>query len=118
MAALTHAQLVARIQAGDTLNLMGVPPGSGMRMGIDRNEDGVLDGDVPQPKLEIEMVNGAAAIHWPLSAAGFTPETSDGLASNSWTGATNPVEISGGDNYITNPISGSARFYRLRFPAP
>jgi hypothetical protein len=28
---------------------MGVPPGSGVRMGIDRNVDGVLDGDVGPP---------------------------------------------------------------------
>jgi YVTN family beta-propeller protein len=37
--------LRARIAAGDTLSLMGVPPGSGVRMGIDRDLDGLLDGD-------------------------------------------------------------------------
>ncbi len=41
----TRAQLVTFIQAKDTLTLMGVPPGSGVRMGIDRNQDGILDGD-------------------------------------------------------------------------
>ena len=41
----TQGQLVAKISAGDTLSVMGVPFGSGVRMGIDRNLDGILDGD-------------------------------------------------------------------------
>jgi len=41
----THAQLVSFILAGDTLSPMGVPYGTGLRMGIDRNANGVLDGD-------------------------------------------------------------------------
>jgi YVTN family beta-propeller protein len=41
----TQAQLIADITAGDTLSVMGVPVGSGVRMGIDRNLDGILDGD-------------------------------------------------------------------------
>ncbi len=41
----THAQLVSFISGGDTLSPMGVPPGSGFRMGIDRNMNGVLDGN-------------------------------------------------------------------------
>jgi len=41
----TQAQLIGFIQAGDTLSVMGVPPGSGVRFGIDRNHDGIKDGD-------------------------------------------------------------------------
>jgi YVTN family beta-propeller protein len=41
----TQAQLIQFIQAGDTLSIMGVPPGSGVRFGIDRNRDGIKDGD-------------------------------------------------------------------------
>jgi YVTN family beta-propeller protein len=43
----TQAQLMLMAQKGDTLSIMGVPPGSGRRMGIDRNLDGILDGDAP-----------------------------------------------------------------------
>jgi DNA-binding beta-propeller fold protein YncE len=49
LAALTQAQLNTMIHNGDTLTIMGVPPGSGLRMGIDRDLDGVLDGDAPPP---------------------------------------------------------------------
>lgn len=41
----TQAQLQGFIVAGDTLSVMGVPLGSGVRMGIDRDLNGVLDGD-------------------------------------------------------------------------
>jgi YVTN family beta-propeller protein len=41
----TVIQLGGLIQKGDVMTFMGVPPGSGRRMGIDRNLDGVLDGD-------------------------------------------------------------------------
>jgi DNA-binding beta-propeller fold protein YncE/cytochrome c553 len=45
----TRQQLAAKLTGDDVLTLMGVPPGSGVRMGIDRNVDGVLDGDVGPP---------------------------------------------------------------------
>jgi YVTN family beta-propeller protein len=41
----TQTQLATFVQNGDVLTIMGVPSGSGVRMGIDRNLDGVLNGD-------------------------------------------------------------------------
>jgi len=41
----TQAQLTTYIQNGDTLTIMGVPPGSGVRMALDQHLDGVLNGD-------------------------------------------------------------------------
>jgi len=41
----TQAQLTTFIQNGDTLTLMGVPPGSGLRLGLDSNLDGLKNGD-------------------------------------------------------------------------
>jgi hypothetical protein len=41
----SQAELQAKIAAGDILSITGVPPGSGVRMGIDRDLDGRLDGD-------------------------------------------------------------------------
>jgi YVTN family beta-propeller protein len=41
----TQAQLIGFIQAGDTLSVMGVPPGSGVRFGLDRNRNGIKNGD-------------------------------------------------------------------------
>jgi hypothetical protein len=38
-------ELLAVVAAGDTLSIMGTPPGTGRRMALDRDLDGVLDGD-------------------------------------------------------------------------
>ena len=42
---LTRDQLVLLVILGDTLSVMGVPPGAGPRMGLDRDLNGVLNGD-------------------------------------------------------------------------
>jgi YVTN family beta-propeller protein len=110
---LTHAQLVAKIQQGDSLTLMGVPPGSGRRLGVDRDEDGVLDGDVPAPSLGIWGNAGTLGVNWPYSAAGYNLETSSNLAPTSWAGASDPVEIMHGLNWITNSPGPASKFYRL-----
>ena len=110
---LTRAQLVARIQQGDSLNLMGVPPGSGRRLGVDRDEDGVLDGDVPAPLLGIWGNPGTSGVNWPYSAAGYNLETSTDLAPAGWTGASDPVEVVNGLNWVTNSPGPAAKFYRL-----
>jgi hypothetical protein len=115
LAALTHSQLLAKVQAGDTLTIMGVPPGSGVRMGIDRNSDGLLDADVPAPLLTILPSLNASVLQWPYSAAGFALEFASGLSGN-WSNVNSPVEIFGNHNYVTNSFSGDASFFRLRSP--
>lgn len=115
-ATLTRAQLAAKVQVGDILTLMGVPPGAGQRMGIDRDLNGVLDGDEPLPRLQIAQSGGNAVIHWPLSAAGFSLEVANSLSSASWSNANDPVEIVNNFNFVTNPPGPGARYFRLRMP--
>jgi YVTN family beta-propeller protein len=112
----THAQLLTKIQNGDVLTVMGVPPGSGTRMGIDRNEDGVLDGDTPPPALTATSTAGNLVLNWPYSAAGFALESAPTLAPPAWTTAPNSVEIISGQNFVTNPTSAGVMFFRLHRP--
>ncbi len=116
LSAFTHAQLYAKIQNGDKLTIMGVPPGSGTRMGIDRDEDGVLDADVLPPRLQIAKAGGNAVINWPFSAAGFALETAGTIRATTWSNATDPWEIVGNENFVTNPPVVGAKFFRLRSP--
>jgi YVTN family beta-propeller protein len=55
----TQAQLRSKISAGDTLTPMGVPRGSGVRMGVDRDLDSILDGNEgtapPPPPVAVLM---------------------------------------------------------------
>ncbi len=47
--ALTATQLFALAGSGSELTFTCVPPGAGVRMGIDRNENSILDGDEATP---------------------------------------------------------------------
>jgi DNA-binding beta-propeller fold protein YncE len=114
--ALTRSQLADKIQIGDTLTIMGVPPGSGMRMGIDRDLDGVLDADVPGPHLGIALSPGATILHWPFSAVGFDLEFTSDLSLLHWSNNMTPVNIVGPENFVTNPVTGDSTFFRLRSP--
>ena len=100
--------------AGDTITLMGVPPGSGFRMSLDRNRDGVLDGDEPPPTLRIARQFDSAVLSWPLSAAGFAPESAESSLQDLWAPVPEPIEIKGDQNYVTNSAAAPSRFFRLR----
>src|SRR5262249_21711235 len=103
---------------GDTLTVMGVPPGCGRRMAIDRNLDGTLDADVPAPSLQIAQVPSAAVLAWPLSAAGFGLETSSTISPGTWTNVLDPLEIISGQNFVTSTPPVGVQFYRLKLQGP
>jgi hypothetical protein len=111
---LTRSQLTTKIQNGDRLSIMGVPPGSGIRMGIDRDEDGLLDGDVPPPTLQLARSSDITILNWPLNAAGFELQSTEFIFPAAWSNSTDPVEILGTQNYVTNTISAGNRFFRLK----
>jgi YVTN family beta-propeller protein len=111
---LTRSQLAAKVLAGDTLTIMGVPPGSGQRMAIDRDLNGVLDADEPLPSLQIAQSAGKLLLNWPLAAAGFNLQQVGSLAGGAWADNTNPVTIVGSSNLVTNDTSASTLYFRLR----
>jgi YVTN family beta-propeller protein len=53
---MTAQQLLDAAGAGTELTFKGVPVGAGRRLGIDRNEDGVLDGDAGAGALNLSGV--------------------------------------------------------------
>ena len=83
-------------------------------MGIDRDLDGVLDADLTAPSLQIAQASGAAVLHWPFSATGFTLESTPAIAPTAWTGVPDPWSIVAGQNYVTNAPANAPKFYRLR----
>jgi YVTN family beta-propeller protein len=115
LAPLTRANLVAKILAGSTITIMGVPPGTGMRMGIDRNLDGVLDGDTPAPSLRIAAAATNTVVAWSTNAAGFVLEASAALPnSTNWSADTSLRGQVGSEFNVTNAPVQSSRFFRLK----
>lgn len=111
---MTRAQLVTKIQGGSTVTIMGVPPGNGVRMGIDRNSNGVLDGDEPQPSLRIARSTNRALVAWPTNAAGYVLEASPTLPAANWSTETSVRAVVGNEFNITNTPAQSNRFFRLK----
>jgi hypothetical protein len=114
MAVMTRTQLEAKISAGDTLTVMGVPPGTGQRMGIDRNVDGVLDGDTPPPSLAIARANPNLLISWSTNAPGFVLERADDVSSTNWRIDTSRRGIVGPSFQVTNSVGSNRLYFRLR----
>lgn len=78
----TRAQLQQKLQAGDTLTFTGVPFGSGVRMGIDRDLNGELDSDGPPFTTYSEWLNywlAPAEVADPLFNAANADPDGDGL---------------------------------------
>jgi YVTN family beta-propeller protein len=111
---LSHNQLLAGILAGDTVTIMGVPPASRLRMGIDRNGDGVLDGDEVPPVLSATLTSDGLVISWPTNSVGTVLEFSDDLAGSVWRTDTSVQTAVADQVAVTVPVSPQPRFFRLR----
>jgi YVTN family beta-propeller protein len=112
--AMTRAELEAKITAGDTLTVMGVPPGSGQRMGIDRNLDGVLDGDTPALLLSVAAASPNVLVSWTTNAAGFVLERAGEVPSTNWRVETSRRGVVGPNFQVTNAPGSNRLFFRLR----
>lgn len=111
---LTRAQLRAKIISGDLLTVMGVPPGTGSRIAINRDADTLLDADEPAPALHIASAPPNITLSWPTNPAAFVLEHTAGLPPTNWSTDTSEKGILGDRFTITNTPSGDQRFYRLR----
>jgi len=110
---LTRAALVTKVLAGGIISVMGVPPGTGTRLGIDRNANGVLDGDEPLPSLQIVRAATNAIVAWSTNAAGFVLETTVALPA-AWGTETSVRGVVGTEFNVTNVLAPIGRFFRLK----
>ncbi len=111
---LSRSQLIAKIQGGDVLSVMGVPAGSGRRIGIERRQNGVLDGDQPAPRLRIAQTAPNTIVAWPTNADGFLLEAISALPGTNWTPETSLRGIVSTEFNVTNAPGSTNRFFRLK----
>ncbi len=110
---MSRSELAAKVLAGDTLSLMGVPPGSGNRAALDRDTNSIFDADEPPPKLQVAQSGASTIVTWPYEA-GYVLEAATNLDSAAWSPVGEPQEIINNQNVITNQLASDARFFRLR----
>jgi YVTN family beta-propeller protein len=111
---LTRAQLRTKILNGDVISLMGVPPGTGVRIGINRDADSLLDNDEPAPVLHIASAAANVVLSWTTNAPGYVLEQTPALPPSDWSVNTSEKGVLGDRFSVTNSPSGSHRFFRLR----
>ncbi|MBX3744765.1 MAG: beta-propeller fold lactonase family protein [Verrucomicrobiae bacterium] len=108
-----------RIREGATVTLMGVPVGSGWRMAIDRNLDGIPDGVPPRIPLVVRFRSTGDAIHlsWDAEAdRAYAVDSSNSLEPGSWTPLATGIVSQEGAATFSDSLAdrGPARFYRIR----
>jgi hypothetical protein len=113
-APLSRSALAAKVLSGGIITVMGVPPGMGTRAGIDRNLDGVLDGDVPPPSLRIARAATNSIVAWSTNASGFVLERSSSLPATNWSPETSVRGVAGAEYNVTNALTQTNRFFRLK----
>ena len=68
-----------------------------------------------QPRLNIQRsANTNVVLSWPTDFTGFTLESNTNLNTNIWSVVSPAPAVNGTNNVVTNAVSGSTRFYRLR----
>ncbi|BCX46791.1 40-residue YVTN family beta-propeller repeat-containing protein [Haloferula helveola] len=115
---LTRAELELLISTGDAVvTLMGVPDGSGERLGRDRDLDGIPNRDEPLPRLEIAIEGGLPKLRWPFDEPFMVLESSDTPGGSSpWQTVTEPRSTSAPWIEVQESGLESRRFFRLRRP--
>jgi hypothetical protein len=69
----------------------------------------------PRPLLKIQRsANTNVVLSWAANSVGFTLEANTNLNTTVWSTVSPAPSVSGTNNVVTNDISGSLRFYRLR----
>src|SRR5262249_20358186 len=65
------------------------------------------------PVLQIAHPGANIVLYWPTNSASFYLQFSTNLAGGSWNSVTNERVVVGSQFYVTNAITGSAKYYRL-----
>lgn len=83
-------------------------------MGIERRQNGVLDGDLPAPQLRIARTAPNMVVAWPTNANGFLLETTSILPGTNWSPETSIRAVVDSEFNVTNTGAATSRFFRLK----
>ena len=110
----TRDELLALLGLGDALTFLGVLPGSGSRLGGDRNGNGVLDADEPEPPLNFAVLPARLRLSWPELGKDWLLERTPTLG-EPWRTDLSPRSRQGELQRVEHSLSEEPmEFFRLR----
>ncbi|PYI81603.1 MAG: hypothetical protein DME26_19715 [Verrucomicrobia bacterium] len=68
----------------------------------------------PPPLLRASHTGSTVVISWPASTVGCVLQSENTLYPTHWADVTNTVRVVGSDNTVTDSLSRSNKFFRLR----
>jgi hypothetical protein len=83
-------------------------------MGVDRNANGVLDGDETPPLLTALRSGTSLTISWPTNSVAVVLEFTDSLSPPNWKTETSVQSVNSGRLMVAVSSTEPYRFYRLR----
>jgi hypothetical protein len=83
-------------------------------MGLDRDLNGVLDGDETSSSLAALRSGTCITSSWPTNSMGVVLEFTESLSPSSWRTETSAQSVEADRRMITVPMANQSRFYRLR----
>lgn len=115
VAALTQSALLASLNPGDSLTFLGTLAGTGERLSIDRNTNGVRNAQESNPTLSFTVLPDASTrVQWPVDRADWVLEWFDTFGSSTWKPVTLTRTVEDGFIRVYEPPSIRQNFYRLR----
>jgi hypothetical protein len=101
---------------GAVANVVAVPVSTGRRVAIDRNANGILDGDERLPQITLQLQSAAVAFAWSPTGPEAVLEWTPSLAPATWFPVLDVRTITNGVVSGTHAPNGPTGFYRLRKP--
>jgi hypothetical protein len=76
----------------------------------------LTDPDTVRAELKIARIASGLALSWPVSSTGFVLESADSLPTPTWTAVPVLPVLNSDQNLVTNALTSSHKFFRLRKP--
>lgn len=115
-ATLNSGPIIVSSWAGQTVECF-----FGLLGGTSSNADVTVSGmrfyQVERPMLAAEFVGNELLVSWPATMTGYVLESAESLGGvNPWSEVASAPALVGLRNVVATPVSGPAKFYRLRKP--
>lgn len=112
--ASTRERLFAELQPGDSLTFLGTFPGEGIRLGGDRNGNGILDSDELAPVLSLTRVGDSLQLEWTDPGSEWVVERAS-LVNGPWASDRTSLSKLNNQRTVVHSLTENAReYFRLR----